>query len=184
MFNGMTKEDIAKMGGLIYTGSVPLGTTMARNTITMPKMYQPKISVRLADPKLMPVRAHASDAGADLKSLTKDIIYPGEMALVDTGVQIKIPVGYVGLVYSRSGQGKIRVSLTNSVGVIDSEYRGPIKVMLLNEGDEPYEIHPFVTKIAQLVIAPVLLPQFYESQESDDLWNNTQRGTGGFGSTG
>lgn len=178
MFNGMTEEDIFTMG---YIAKPADKTYM---TSTASKVTRPQLQVRLADPKLMPTRAHASDAGADLKALNRDIIYPGEMALVDTGVQIKIPVGYVGLVYSRSGQGKIRVSLTNSVGVIDSEYRGPIKVMLLNEGDEPYEIHPFVTKIAQLVVAPVLLPQFTESQESDSDWNNTARGTGGFGSTG
>lgn len=147
----------------------------------MNAIYTPHIQVRLADPKLQPARAYPSDAGADLFAMAKDIIYPGEMAMVDTGVQIAIPTGWVGLVYSRSGQGKVRVSLTNSVGVIDASYRGNIKVMIQNEGDEPYEIHPFITKVAQLVIMPVLLPVF--DVRSED-WNTTDRGTNGFGSTG
>ena len=142
------------------------------------------IEVKLTDPKAMPLRAHSTDAGADLFSVAKHIIYPGQFALVDTGVAVRIPEGFVGLVYSRSGQGKLRISLTNSVGVIDSDYRGPIKVMVLNEGDEPYEINPYATKVAQLVITPIMLTTFvgYEGNEAD--WQDTTRGSSGFGSTG
>lgn len=147
------------------------------------KFLKPTLQVRLADPKAMPIRAHWDDAGADLFSATKDMIYPGEMATIDTGMSISVPAGYVGLVCSRSGQGKIRVSLTNSIGVIDSSYRGNIKVMLLNEGDEPYEINPYATKIAQLMIVPIILPKFEVFKGTQEDWESTDRGTNGFGST-
>lgn len=144
---------------------------------------KPVLSVRLEDPKAMPLRAYQTDAGADLFSSVKEMIYPGEMVTVDTGMSVAIPVGYVGLVCSRSGQGKIRVSLSNSIGVIDSTYRGNIKVMLLNEGDEPYEINPYATKIAQLMVIPIILPLFKGFTGSKEEWENTDRGTNGFGST-
>lgn len=143
----------------------------------------PSISIKLADPRCEPKRANPSDAGADLVSVAKHIVYPNTYEMVDTGVAIKIPEGCVGLVYSRSGMGKVRVSLTNSVGVIDAGYRGNIKVMVLNEGDEPYEINAFSTRIAQLVIAPVLLIGFSEYGGTDEDWLDTSRGTNGFGST-
>lgn len=141
-----------------------------------------KIKAKLADPKLRPVRAHATDAGADLRSLEDVEIYPGEQKLVDTGVAVMIPPNFVGLVFNRSSQGKIGVQLANSVGVIDSDYRGNIKVLLKNNGDDPYIINQFETRIAQLVIMPVLLADYVDTHPED--WENTQRGTGGFGSTG
>lgn len=145
---------------------------------------QPTIEVKLQQPEAMPLRAHPTDAGADLFSVESHIIYPNEMCMVNTGVAVRIPPGFVGLVYSRSGQGKLRIHLANSVGVIDSDYRGEIKVILVNEGDEPYEINKFSTKIAQLVITPIMLANFsgYEGNEED--WMDTKRGSGGFGSTG
>ncbi len=141
-----------------------------------------KIKAKLADPKLRPVRAHATDAGADLRSVESVEIYPGEQKLVDTGVAVMIPPNFVGLVFNRSSQGKIGVQLANSVGVIDSDYRGNIKVLLKNNGDDPYIINQFETRIAQLVIMPVLLADYVDTHPED--WENTQRGTGGFGSTG
>ncbi len=165
MFNGMTREDLTKMG------------------MFPPDYLCPTISTKLSDPRAAPARANPTDAGADLFSVNKHVIYPNEMHMVDTGVSVKIPLGYVGLVYSRSGMGKLRISLANSVGVIDSDYRGLIKVMIVNEGDDPYEIHPFITKIAQLVVTPIILPRFVVSQESDEKWLNTSRGANGFGST-
>lgn len=143
----------------------------------------PSISIKLADPRCEPKRANPSDAGADLVSVAKHIVYPNTYEMVDTGVSVKIPEGYVGLVYSRSSMGKLRVSLTNSVGVIDSDYRGSIKVMVLNEGEEPYEIHPYITRIAQLVVTPILLPVFLPYEGTDEDWLDTSRGTNGFGST-
>lgn len=151
--------------------------------VIIPNPYNRVFSVKLSDPRAMPLRAFPTDAGADLFSTTKDMIYPGEMATIDTGVSISLDEGLVGLVCSRSGQGKIRVSLTNSIGVIDSSYRGNIKVMLLNEGDEPYEINPYATKVAQLMVVPILLPTFKEVKCSQEEWVMTDRGSNGFGST-
>jgi len=137
----------------------------------------PVIECRVDDPTYLPSRAHPTDAGADLKSSEKIDIYPGETKLVDTGVAVKLPKGYGGFVFNRSGQGKMGIILPNSVGVIDSDYRGNIKVPLKNLSDSPYKIEPGM-RIAQLVIMPVLLVGFV------DAWNDTERGIGGFGSTG
>ena len=129
------------------------------------------------DPAFLPKRANPTDAGADLMS-TQDLeIYPGEQKLVDTGVAVKIPEGYAGFVFNRSSQGKRGITIPHSVGVIDADYRGNIKVILKNLGEDPYEIKRG-DRIAQLVLVPVLLVEF------EDIWNDTQRGTGGFGSTG
>lgn len=125
----------------------------------------------------LPARAHSTDAGADLKSAVDVTIPPGERILVDTGVGVKIPYSCVGFVFSRSSQGKLGIRLANSVGVIDSAYRGNIGVLLENNSNTPYEISKG-DRIAQLVIMPVMLTEFV------DAWNDTERGTGGFGSTG
>lgn len=130
----------------------------------------------------LPQRAHLTDAGADLFAYFgedggKIEIYPGEQKLVDTGIAVKIPRGFAGFVYNRSSQGKRGIVIPHSVGVIDSDYRGTIKVLLKNISDDPYEVDAS-TRIGQLVIQAVSLPTFR------DTWNDTQRGTGGFGSTG
>ncbi len=144
----------------------------------------PKITIKLDDPKAMPYRAHPTDAGADLYSNAAIALYPGESKLIDTGIAIKVPVSYVGLVYNRSSQGKIRVSIPHGVGVIDSDYRGNIKVLLLNNGEDPYFIERYATRIAQLVITPVVLAEFSVfDPEITGLWDDTARSTGGFGST-
>lgn len=125
----------------------------------------------------LPQRAHRTDAGADLFSYEEHEIYPQEQKLVDTGIAIKIPEGFVGLIYNRSSQGKKGITIPHSVGVIDSDYRGNLKVLLKNIGDDPYKIS-VGDRIAQLVIQRVELFGF------KDTWNDTARGTGGFGSTG
>lgn len=129
----------------------------------------------------LPQRQHQWDAGADLFAYLPDskTIYlePGEQQLVDTGVAVKIPYGYVGLVYNRSSQGKKGITIPHSVGVIDAEYRGTLKVLLKNTSNETYQINQW-DRIAQLVVQKVELVAF------QDVWNDTQRGTGGFGSTG
>jgi len=140
------------------------------------------VVVRLNDVRAMPVRAHPTDAGADLFSMENVDIYAGETKLIDTGVCIKIPTGYVGLVYNRSSQGKIHVVIPHSVGVIDSDYRGVIKVLLMNQGEDPYKIARFDTRIAQLVITPILLPNFIGWADTGK-WEDTERGVGGYGST-
>ena len=137
----------------------------------------PTIECRVDDPAFLPCRAHPTDAGADLRSTEALEIYPGEQKLVDTGVAVKIPEGYGGFVFNRSSQGKKGISIPHSVGVIDSDYRGNIKVILKNNGEDPYKI-AVGDRVAQLVVMPVLLCGFV------DMWNDTTRGTGGFGSTG
>lgn len=138
------------------------------------------IDIKLDDPRCMPIRSHFTDAGADLFSTEAVVIEPSIMKMVDSGVAVSIPSGYVGLVYSRSGQGKLRVHLANGTGVIDSGYTGNIKVMLVNDGTTVYNVIPFETKIAQLVIVPIALVTF----NAVDSLEETVRGTKGFGSTG
>ena len=141
---------------------------------------RPSLLCKLEPGAQLPQRAHATDAGADLCAWLPGgalEIYPGEQKLVDTGVAIKIPEGYAGFVYNRSSQGKKGITIPHSVGVIDSDYRGTIKVLLKNNSEDPYKIEPG-DRIAQLVIQRVELVGFV------DVWNDTQRGTGGFGSTG
>jgi dUTP pyrophosphatase len=125
----------------------------------------------------LPERAHASDAGADLFSIETCEIYPNQQKLIDTGIAIKIPRGFAGFIFNRSSQGKRGIVIPHSVGVIDSDYRGNLKVLLKNNSEDPYKIQ-VGDRIAQLVIQRVELATFY------DAWNDTQRGTGGFGSTG
>ena len=129
------------------------------------------------DKAFLPKRANLTDAGADLMSTETLEIYPGEQKLVDTGVAVKIPQGYAGFVFNRSSQGKRGITIPHSVGVIDTDYRGNIKVILKNISEDLYKIERG-DRIAQLVIMPILLVDF------EDIWNDTQRGTGGFGSTG
>lgn len=105
----------------------------------------------------------------------------GQRALVPTGIAIALPsADYVALVFARSGLGiKKGVCLSNGVGVIDSDYRGEIGVGLVNLGDEPYTIQPG-DRIAQLMVVPVVQPTITVVDELDE----TDRGAGGFGSTG
>lgn len=150
-----------------------------------PNFMRRSVRVKLDDPKLAPYRAHASDAGADLFSKETVVIYPDDQYLVDTGVSISIPFGYAGFIFNRSSQGKIRVRISNGTGIIDSDYRGNLKVLLVNNGLDPYTIIKYETRIAQLVIVPILLASFEPwNLENHGEWNNTERGTGGFGSTG
>lgn len=138
------------------------------------------VNIKCANEKLIPARAHPADAGADLRSTTDHEIYPEEMALVDTGVAIAIPEGYMGFVVPRSSMGKVRVSIANTAGIIDSDYRGNIMVRLVNEGSDPFIVNKEDTRIAQLIIVPIMLAVFSIVESLD----STERGTGGFGSTG
>ena len=135
------------------------------------------VECRVDSAEFLPKRANPTDAGADLMSTETVEIYPNEQKMIDTGVAVKIPEGYAGFVFNRSSQGKKGITIPHSVGVIDSDYRGNIKIILKNTSEDRYEIK-IGDRIAQLVILPVLLPTFV------DAWNDTERGTGGFGSTG
>ena len=143
-----------------------------------------KVEIKLDHESCMPTRAHQWDAGMDLRSMDNYSIAPGGMKTVDTGVSIKIPLGYVGLVFSRSSMGKHSVTLANAVGVIDESYRGNIKVMIKNHSTDTYFDIIKGDRIAQLVIVPIVIPDLLVFTGSDDLWNDTSRGNGGFGSTG
>ena len=153
---------------------ISIGTT-AYNANTM--TYGQVLECMLKPGAKLPERAHYSDAGADLFAYENLDIYPNEQKLVDTGIAIKIPQGFAGFVYNRSSQGKKGITIPHSVGVIDSGYRDTIKVLLKNIGDDPYKITAG-DRIAQLVIQKVELVGF------KDIWNDSTRGTGGFGSTG
>ena len=131
---------------------------------------------------VVPTYGSEYSAGADLYACISEdmIIGPGETRLVPTGIAMEIPVGYAGLVYARSGLATKRgLAPANKVGVIDSDYRGEILVSLHNHSTEAQMVTSG-ERIAQLVLTPVLAAQFCEVNELLE----TQRGSGGFGSTG
>ncbi|MDU7338083.1 MAG: dUTP diphosphatase [Clostridium sp.] len=132
---------------------------------------------------VLPQRATPGSAGMDLVACLQEPVQllPGGRAMVPTGLAMALPTAeWVGLVYARSGLAvRHGITLSNCVGVIDSDYRGEIRVGLCNLGQEAYTIEPG-ERIAQLVITPVLLPPVEQVDELD----STERGTGGFGSTG
>ena len=130
----------------------------------------------------LPVYGSVEAAGADLHAcLDQSVtIQPGEMYLIPTGIALEVPKGCAGLIYARSGMAVKRgLAPANKVGVIDSDYRGEIKVALFNHGKEPQTIEPG-ERVAQFVITPVLTPSYVFS----DSLSDTERGFGGFGSTG
>lgn len=137
---------------------------------------------KLNERAVSPTYGSAGSAGGDLYGAEEnDVVIPaGETAFIGTGIAVEIPLGYVGLVYARSGLAcKRGLAPANKVGVIDSDYRGEIKVALHNHGKEAQTVAKG-ERIAQLVIAPYL---FAEYEEKDEL-SDTVRGEGGFGSTG
>ena len=129
----------------------------------------------------LPTRAHPNDAGIDLLAAADVTLAPGERTAVGTGIALAIEDGFAGFVHARSGRAlREGLALVNAPGVIDSGYRGEVKVILVNlDPNEKIEIKRG-DKIAQLVIQPVALP---EPVEVDEL-PGSGRGEGGFGSTG
>lgn len=137
---------------------------------------------KLSDKAIIPTFGSAGSAGGDLYSAEENqvIIAPNQTVLIGTGLAVEIPDGYVGLVYARSGLAtKSGLAPANKVGVIDSDYRGEIKVALHNHSNEIRTVSQG-ERIAQMVIAPYLKVEY---EEVDDL-SDTARGSGGFGSTG
>ena len=137
---------------------------------------------KLNEKAVIPERATPGSAGMDLYAVLDEpiILKQGETALIPTGIAIALEsANEVALIFPRSGLSiKHGIGLLNSVGVIDSDYRGEIKVGVINQIDKEYTIEPN-ERIAQMVIMPVSLPEIIEVNELDE----TQRGTGGFGST-
>ena len=136
---------------------------------------------RLKNGAVIPTRGSEYAAGSDLYSAENDLyIEDRQTVMIGTGIAMEIPEGYVGLVYARSGLAcKEGLAPANKVGVIDSDYRGEIKVALYNQSGEKKLVKKG-ERIAQIVIAPFLTPEFTEVSELDE----TDRGNGGFGSTG
>ena len=139
-----------------------------------------KMNVRLSDGAELPRYAHEGDAGLDLR-ITHDVtLNPGERATVGTGLAVEIPQGCVGLVFPRSGlASKHGITLSNSVGVIDSGYRGEIGATLLNQSDETATLDAGAG-VCQLTAMPFVPCELVPCEELTE----TERGAAGFGSTG
>lgn len=138
--------------------------------------------VKLLDGKaVLPQRAYAGDAGIDLRSTADVVLQPFERAFVPTGLAVAIPEGCAGFVLPRSGSAiKQGLSIVNAPGLVDSGYRGELKVIAVNlDPKEPISIS-VGDRIAQLVVMKVETPVLVQVDELDE----TQRGTGGFGSSG
>ncbi len=130
----------------------------------------------------LPERASAGSAGLDLRAAieTEQVLQPGERSLVPTGLALELPPGWEGQVRPRSGLAvRHGVGLLNTPGTVDSDYRGEVKVLLINLGEEPFTLRRG-ERIAQLVISPVARVVL----ESADQLTTTDRGAGGFGSSG
>jgi dUTP pyrophosphatase len=136
---------------------------------------------RLDERARLPTRAHGGDAGLDLYALEGAVLAPGERASVPTGIAVEIPPGRAGLVLPRSGlAARHGVSVVNAPGLIDSGYRGEVRVLLLNtDRAQPFELAAG-DRIAQLVLVRVELPTPVEVASL----TNSERGAGGFGSSG
>lgn len=143
------------------------------NTIRVKKLHPNAV---------LPTYGSTEAAGADLYACLEEpvTIQPGEIFWVPTGIALEVPKGCAGLVYARSSMGAKRgLAPANKVGVVDSDYRGEVRVVLLNHSKQPQTLQPG-ERVAQFVITPVLQPQYEEVEELTD----TNRGAGGFGSTG
>jgi dUTP pyrophosphatase len=135
---------------------------------------------KLRDDAVVPTRAYAGDAGLDLTACERVELGPGERSLVGTGLAIAIPAGYAGYVQPRSGlAAKHGITIVNTPGLVDSGYRGELRVILLNtDANEPFVIEPGM-RIAQLVVLPI--PEVVPV-EMDEL-PSSERGERGFGSS-
>ncbi|MGH2881963.1 MAG: dUTP diphosphatase [Solirubrobacteraceae bacterium] len=136
---------------------------------------------RVDDRARLPTRAYPGDAGLDLHALDDGVLGPGERASVRTGIAVEVPHGRAGLVLPRSGlAARHGITLVNAPGLIDSGYRGEIRVLLLNSDREAAFAFSSGERIAQLVLVRIEAPDVIEV---DDL-ATSERGAGGFGSSG
>lgn len=137
---------------------------------------------KLKEEAILPERKTEGSAGYDLCAcIAADFtVHPGELVIIPTGLAVEVPVGYSGMIFTRSGLGvKHGIHVSNGVGVIDSDYRGEMHVGLHNASQVPYTINPG-ERIAQLIIMPIVTPEVEEIFELTE----TERGDAGFGSTG
>ena len=129
-----------------------------------------------------PVYGSPLASGADIKACIDEeiVIGPGEISLIPTGIRLQIPEGYEGQVRPRSGLAlKYGVTVLNTPGTIDSDYRGEIKIILINHGEKPYTVRKN-DRIAQLIFSPIIQAEFIQKKEL----STSDRGRNGFGSTG
>lgn len=140
-----------------------------------------KIGVLKLDPDAyLPTYATEGDAGADLYALSGAMLLPGQRQPIRTGIAVALPTGYVGLVVPRSGLStKFGITLANSPGILDAGYRGEIVCFAVNHGDKEYQVNAG-DRIGQLVVTPFLSAQW----DWVDSLPPSERGTGGFGSSG
>ena len=146
------------------------------------KALRIKIKVSAVDDSLIPVYATEGAAGADLHAnIASDVIIaPGASKLISTGLKFEIPVGYEIQIRPRSGLAfKHQITVLNTPGTIDSDYRGEVGIILINHGKTDFIVTPKM-RIAQMVVAPVMMAQFEQAQELA----SSQRASGGFGHTG
>ena len=137
---------------------------------------------KLSEKAVLPSYGSEFAAGADMYACLENeiTVNPHETALIPTGIAIELPVGYAGLIYARSGLAtKKGLAPANKVGVIDCDYRGEVKVALHNHSNTPQTVAAG-ERVAQLIITPYLTAKFVEKDELSE----TERGAGGFGSTG
>lgn len=137
---------------------------------------------KLREAAQLPTYGSLEAAGADLYACLSEpmVIAPGETGWIPTGLSLEVPKGCAGLIYARSSLGVKRgLAPANKVGVIDSDYRGEVNVVLFNQSKYPQTVEPG-ERIAQFIITPVLRPEYIEAEALTD----TDRGIGGFGSTG
>jgi len=132
---------------------------------------------KLAEGIEIPKYAHEHDAAFDLSAAEDAELAPGEKKLVATGLAMAIPQGYAGLIWDRSGMAA-KHSMHVLAGVVDSGYRGEVKIVLINLGSETYRVEKGA-RIAQMLIQPIACPMIVEGELDE-----TKRNTGGFGSTG
>ncbi|MBS0624985.1 MAG: dUTP diphosphatase [Verrucomicrobia bacterium] len=145
-------------------------------------MHKILVPIQLSDEELLPVYSTERASGADLKANIKEavILAPGASILIPTGLKVAIPAGYEIQVRPRSGLAlKNQITVLNTPGTIDADYRGEIGVILINHGKNPFTIEPKM-RIAQLVLAPVVQADFV----LHEALTSTNRGEGGFGHTG
>ncbi len=140
-----------------------------------------KIPFLSLDPELpTPSSAHDGDAGLDLHAREDVTLPPGTWAMVPTGIAVAIPTGYAGLVAPRSGlAARLGIGVVNGPGVVDAGYRGELRVILINHGDQEVRLSRG-DRVAQMVVVPVAQVELVQVTELPD----SERGEGGFGSTG
>lgn len=166
----MNKHDAGEQA---FKNGYSAGYAAGRRSLGIPA----RIKVMLDPGAKMPTRAHDADAGYDLYSREDAVIFPNASGEFDTGVHMAIPHGFCGVLISKSG-----LNMKHSVqsdGLIDSDYTGSICVKLYNHGAKSVEIKKG-QKISQIVILPIITPELDEVDRMED----TERGNGGFGSTG